>query len=269
MKNPYIDLHAHLNFKDFDEDRDLIISQMKEQNVVAVNVGTTFETSKQAIELAQQHPDTLWATIGTHPLHAQEDDSEKLESFFTTDFLVDHQGFIVGIGECGLDYFEREGVVLTESDLLTQEKVFRKQIELSIAYKRPLMLHVRESYSKTLEILREYFNSTEVEYRGNAHFFVGTIEEAQAFLDLGFSISFTGVITFVDSYRKLVEYVPLERMFAETDSPYVSPAPFRGKRNNPVHVIEVYKKIAEIKGVPLEHVVDTFAANAKKHWLKS
>lgn len=269
MSNPYIDLHAHLNFKDFDEDRDLIISQMKEHNVVAINVGTTVETSQQAIELAQQHPDTLWATIGTHPLHATEDDSEKLESFFATDFLVDHQSFIVGIGECGLDYFERGGERLTAEDLEVQEQVFRRQIDLSIKHNKPLMLHVRASYGKTLDILREKFNGQPLQYRGNAHFFAGTKEEAQAFLDLGFSISFTGVITFAEQYRELVEFVPLDRMFAETDSPYVAPTPHRGKRNNPLFVIEIYKKIAEIKNVPLEQVIDTFAENARKYWLKS
>ncbi len=263
MKNPYIDLHAHLNFSDFDIDRDLILKEMREKNVISINVGTTYKTSKEGMDLARAYPGQVFSIIGSHPLHAGE--YEDISQF--EELIADP--CVVGVGECGLDYFERGDDKFTEEDLSTQERVFRDQIQLSIKHKKPLMLHVRESYGKTLEILREYFSPTEVEYRGNAHFFVGTIEEAQAFLDLGFSISFTGVITFVDSYRKLVEYVPLERMFAETDSPYVSPAPFRGKRNNPVHVIEVYKKIAEIKGVPLEHVVDTFAANAKKHWLKS
>ena len=269
MNNPYIDLHAHLNFKDFDEDRDEIIAQMKEQNVVAINVGTTVETSEQAIQLAQQHPGSLWATVGTHPLHATEDDSEKLENFFTADFLVDHQSFIVGIGECGLDYFERGEEKLTEEDLVVQERVFRHQIDLSIKYNKPLMLHVRASYGKTLSILQEKFNNQPLQYRGNAHFFAGTKEEAQAFLDLGFSVSFTGVITFAEQYRELVDFVPLDRMFAETDSPYVAPTPHRGKRNNPLFVIEIYKKIAEIKNVPLEEVVNTFAENARKYWLKS
>jgi TatD DNase family protein len=105
------------------------------------------------------------------------------------------------------------------------------------------------------------------EYKGNVHFFAGTIEEAKAFLDLGFSISFTGVITFVDSYRELVNFVPIERMFAETDSPYVAPKPFRGQKNNSNNVIEIYKKIAEIKDIDINEVIDTLYNNAKRHWL--
>lgn len=268
--NPYIDLHCHINFKDFDEDREALLVEMKEKNVVAINIGTTVQTSREVIALAQEYPDQLKATIGTHPVHATEDDSSELEKFFTDDVLVDQQNHIVGIGECGLDYFERgEDGSVTDEDKKVQANVFRKQIELSIKYKKPLMLHVRESYKETLDILKEYFNPGEVEYRGNAHFFVGTTEEAQAFLDLGFSISFTGVITFVKAYEDLVRFVPLDRMFAETDSPYVAPTPYRGKRNSPLFVIEVYKKIAEIKQVPLQQVIDTFADNARKYWLKS
>lgn len=262
MKNPYIDLHAHINFEDFDMDRDQILDQMREQGVIAINVGTTGKTSAEGVELSKRYKGQVFPIVGSHPIHAEDH-----ESFSDFENLV-AQDVVIGIGECGLDYFEKDDFKLSEKDLEIQEKVFRHQIEMSIKYKKPLMLHVRSAYKKTLEILKEYFNPREVEYRGNAHFFVGTKEEAQAFLDLGFSISFTGVITFADQYRELVEYVPLERMFAETDSPYVAPVPYRGKRNTPLYVIEIYKKIAEIKRVPLEKVVDVFAENARKYWLK-
>lgn len=263
MNNPYIDLHAHLNFTDFDEDREVLLHEMKEKNVIAINIGTTVKTSREVIALAQEYPDQLKATIGTHPVHATEDDSDALEGLI-------QDSVVVGIGECGLDYFERgESGIVTDEDKKVQADVFRKQIELSIKHKKPLMLHVRESYTETLDILKEYFTPTKVEYRGNAHFFVGSIEEAQAFLELGFSISFTGVITFVKAYEDLVRFVPLERMFAETDSPYVAPAPYRGKRNSPLFVMEIYKKIAEIKQVPLQQVIDTFAENARRYWLKN
>ncbi len=278
--NPFVDLHAHMQFDDFDVDREEIIAEMKKQNVIAINVGTTFETSKKGIELAQKYPEVFRATIGTHPVHAVDGRADKgaltpvgCESYDTEfeDFFINEKtkNHVVGIGECGLDYFIREGdEPLTDLDLHVQEEVFQQQIDWSKKYRQPLMLHVRESYAKTLEILSKNFKDQPVEYRGNAHFFVGTVEEAKAFLELGFSISFTGVITFVPAYRELVEFVPLERMFAETDSPYVSPAPFRGKKNTPVRVIEIYKKIAEIKGLPLETVVDTLYGNAKKYWLK-
>lgn len=278
-KNPYIDLHCHLQFDDFSDDLETVIADMKANNVIAINVGTTYETSKKGVELAKRYPDILKATIGTHPVHAvqssqatevsaSEGGSDKLfEDFFVNEKTRDH---VVGIGECGLDFFRRSNdeASLTPDDIAVQEKIFQKQIDWSKKYKKPLMLHVRDSYSKTLEILSKNFNTDSLEYRGNAHFFVGTIEEAKAFLALGFSISFTGVITFVEAYQALVRFVPLDRMFAETDSPYVSPAPLRGKRNNPVNVIEIYKKIALIKGISLDTVIDTFYENAKKHWLK-
>ena len=130
------------------------------------------------------------------------------------------------------------------------------------------MLHVRDSYRETLDILKENFTGVMKEYKGNVHFFAGTIDEAQEFLDLGFSISFNGVITFVESYRDLVRFVPIERMFAETDSPYVAPMPFRGQINNPNNVREIYKKIAEIKEIDINEVIDILYNNAKKHWIK-
>ncbi|MEN9604365.1 MAG: hypothetical protein RJB39_50 [Candidatus Parcubacteria bacterium] len=261
--NPYIDLHAHINFKDFDEDREQLLTEMKEKNVVAINIGTTHKTSVEGIVLAEKYPGQIFPIIGSHPVHANEhEDNAKFEELAANPKVV-------GIGECGLDYFERGDIKLTEEDLAMQEKVFRTQIAFSIKYKKPLMLHVREAYSKTLEILKEYFKPGEVEYRGNAHFFVGSKEEAQAFLDLGFSISFTGVITFVKAYEELVQAVPLDRMFAETDSPYVAPTPYRGQRNSPLYVIEIYKKIAEIKQVPLQEVIDTLATNARRYWLKT
>ncbi len=268
--NPYIDLHAHMQFDDFDMDREVIIAEMREKNVKAINVGTTYETSKLGVELAAQYPDMFRATIGTHPVHATDGKKEEAKDELFEDFFIHEHSrdFVVGIGECGLDFFRRqEHVVLSADDIAVQEEIFQRQIDWSKKYKKPLMLHVRDSYSRTLEILSKNFNTNSGEYRGNVHFFVGTKEEAQAFLDLGFSVSFTGVITFVEAYRELVEFVPLERMFAETDSPYVSPVPFRGKKNTPVHVIEIYKKIAEIKAVPVETVIDIFYKNAEKYWL--
>lgn len=274
---PYVDLHAHLQFEDFDVDRDEILADMKKHNVIAINVSTTIQTSLDGIVLAEQHGEQVYATLGLHPVYAEEGDhSELLKNF--TDVLERHvdNPKVVGIGECGMDFFrvknsqsiQGSAVDVEKSEYPIQEKVFETQIQLAKQHDLPLMLHVRDSYQKTLTILSKNFNPSTIEYRGNAHFFVGSLEEAQAFLDLGFSISFTGVITFVPAYEELVRFVPLDRMFAETDSPYVSPKPHRGKRNTPIHVIEIYKKIAEIKQVPIEVVRETLYKNACKFWLK-
>jgi TatD DNase family protein len=280
-KNPFVDLHCHLQFTDFDIDRENIIADMKKNNVIAINVGVDEKSSREGIALAQKNPGLLWSTIGLHPLYPK--------GIYDMETLINDknlQSNICGIGECGLDYFrilENETEVVKnlsektsenfEQNLLQikdfQKEIFINQIKASIKYNYPLMLHVRDSYSETLEILYENFKGVMKEYKGNVHFFAGTLEEAKAFLDLGFSISFTGVITFVDSYRDLINFVPIERMFAETDSPYVSPKPFRGQKNNPNHVIEIYKKIAEIKGLNINEVIDIFYNNAKKYWLKT
>ncbi len=261
-KNPYVDLHSHLQFDDFNEDREIILEEMKKNNVIAINIGVDEKSSKGGIGLAKNNKNFLWATVGLHPLYPNEVyDMEPLLS-----------DTVCGIGECGLDYFRITNENVDEFDLDKikdfQKEIFVKQIRLSIKHNLPLMLHVRDSYQQTLEILQENFKGIVKEYKGNVHFFAGTIEEAKAFMDLGFSISFTGVITFVESYRDLIKFVPLDRMFAETDSPYVAPKPFRGQKNNPNHVREIYKKIAEIKEIDVNEVIDTLYANAKKHWLK-
>jgi len=197
-KNPFIDLHAHLQFDDFNEDREDIIKKMKENNVIAINVGVDEKSSRDAIELSKKYPNVLWSTIGLHPLYTGED-------YDLEDILKDKdlKNEVSGIGECGLDYFR----ILDESEPAKdldkikdfQKEIFINQIKMSIKYDIPLMLHVRDSYSETLEILYENFKGVVKEYKGNVHFFAGSIDEAKAFLDMGFSISFTGVITFVKS----------------------------------------------------------------------
>lgn len=271
VSSKYVDLHSHLQFEDFDADREEVLERMEKEGVITINVGTTMESSVAGLELAKKYPELCYATVGLHPVYADEAKEEDDLGKLIEDNIESKT--LVGIGECGMDFFRTKHVeeekFADDIDNKQQEKVFEDQIKLAVKHDLPLMLHVRDSYQKTLSILSKYFKAGEVKYRGNAHFFVGTIDEARAFLELGFSISFTGVITFVPAYEELVRFVPLDRMFAETDSPYVSPAPHRGRRNNPVHVIDIYKKIAEIKQIPLEVVKDTLYKNACTYWLKA
>lgn len=266
-KSPFVDLHCHLQFKDFDEDREVVLLEMKKNNVIAINVGVDEKSSSEGIALTKKYPGLLFSTIGLHPLYPEG--VYDIENYLKDETV---NKYIGGIGECGLDYFRITDENIDEPDLDKvkdfQKEIFIHQIKMSIKYDKPLMLHVRDSYTKTLEILKENFKGVMKEYKGNVHFFAGTIEEAKEFLDLGFSISFTGVVTFVKSYEDLIRFVPIEKMFAETDSPYVAPKPFRGQRNNPNHVREVYKKIADIKNMDINQVIDIFYENAKKHWLK-
>jgi TatD DNase family protein len=295
----HIDTHAHVNFPVFDADRTDVIARAQSEGVAMINVGTTLDASRDIVALAEQYESGVYAIIGMHPLHvkydknltdedqetiasidAPFDSSAEIPTHYSHDYtehfnevefekLISHPK-VVGIGECGIDIFRLSPELDNEVDraalLKLQETVFRKQIQLAVKYDKPIMIHARESYKKILEILDEEFITHGAKLRGNAHFFAGTVEEAQAFLDRGFTVSFTGVITFAKHYEELVRYVPLEKMLSETDCPFVAPAPHRGKRNEPVFVKEVVKKIAEIKGLDEELVRATLLENAKRQF---
>ncbi|MCR4334508.1 MAG: TatD family hydrolase [Patescibacteria group bacterium] len=245
MTSKYIDIHSHVNFKAFDEDRETVIGRALDNNIWMINVGTDLETSKKAIDIAGQYKKGIYATIGLHPTHTGE--------IFDIDTYLNiaKNNKVVAIGECGLDYKEgkQEG----------QKDIFIKHIELANEVSKPLMLHIREAYKDAIEILKRY-----AKVKGNVHFFAGTIEEAKQFLELGFTLSFTGVITFAKQYQELVEYIPLDMMMSETDCPFVTPIPYRGERNEPLYVQEVVKKIAEIKNMNIDLVKKQLVENAFK-----
>lgn len=263
----YVDAHAHLNLPDFENDIEMLAQKTKDDDVMVVNVGTGQETSEIAIELAQKY-DHMRAIVGLHPIYAAPSYTTDIGEVFDPEWYhaqtsQDLNNNIVAIGECGLDYFHGndEGKAL-------QETAFRKQIELAIETGLPLMLHIRPSdnsydaYHDVLAILKEYKKDAP-SLIGDVHFFAGTIEIAQEFLDMGFYISFTGVITFAKMYEELVRFVPMDRILSETDAPYVSPKPFRGTRNEPSHVREVVKKIAEIKELPVDEVAVQIMKNTQ------
>ncbi len=265
----YIDNHAHLNFRAFDADREETIARASAASVGIINVGTQKDTSELAVELAEKY-DNCFAIVGLHPVHTSKSFHDEKEigeggkEFTSRGEVFDYEYYkdlckhpkVVGIGECGLDYYRPE-----EDTKEIQRKAFEEQINLSLETKKPLMLHLRESYSDALEILKKYPG-----VKGNAHFFAGTLDEARGFLDLGITMSFTGVITFAKQYKELVEFIPLNMMLSETDCPYVAPIPYRGKRNEPLYVIEVIKKIAEIKNMPLEQVGEQLMENSRRAW---
>ncbi len=265
----YIDTHAHMNFHTYDEDRQQVIDRTRNDDVLVINVGTKKSTSELAVELANQYSH-LYAIVGLHPIHTADVFDEQggimeKSEVFDVDYyrdLILSSGGVVGIGECGLDYYRN-----TAETRQVQEIAFRRQIELALELDLPLMLHIRPSegsmdaYYDVLAILREYAGP---KLRGQTHFFAGTSEIAQEFLDLGFYISFTGVITFARMYEKLVKFVPSDRILSETDAPYVSPHPYRGQRNEPSHVREVLGKIARIKKIDEEEMSLQVMQNAKK-----
>lgn len=267
----YYDIHGHLNFNAYKNDRDEVIKRTLENSVWANSVGTKFETSKLAVELAEEN-EGLFAIIGLHPIHTSEsfhDDEEIGEEgagFKSKGEVFDREKYLplaryektLAIGECGLDYFHLE----KPDNIELQRKAFIDQINLANEVGKPLMLHLRSgsgrsAYKDAYEILKK-----EAKVIGDLHFFAGSVEEAKLFLDLGFYFSFTGAITFAKNYEEIIRFLPLNRIMAETDCPYVSPVPNRGKRNEPSGVIEVVKKIAEIKGLDVLEVREQILENS-------
>jgi TatD DNase family protein len=258
-----IDTHSHFNLHQFDEDRDESIARMESCGVGTICIGIDAQTSALAVTLAHAQ-ESIWACVGQHPT--------EWEKPFDTDFFERLVGErrVVAVGECGLDYYREKD----RGGVEQQKKLFQKQIELAHRINLPLMLHIRPSdvparqglaadaYKDVLDML-EWYKEKWPTMRGTAHFFVGTKEIAQRFLNLGFYISFSGVITFVKEYEDIVRFVPLDRILPETDAPFASPTPHRGKRNNPEYVLEVVRKIGEIKGFSFEKTQQLLRENVK------
>lgn len=260
----YIDVHSHIHDKAFDEDRSVVVRDMEESGFATITVGTDLIESKKAVTAAEMYPH-VWATVGMHPVDNRDEvfDREAYRELLT-------HPKVVALGECGLDYFhikEFEGNKDAEVD--RQHRLFIEQIELAVECDKPLMLHGRpdegmDAYEDMLHILQNAQQIHGKKVRGNAHFFVGNEEIARGFNELGFTVSFSGVITFASMYEGVVRSVPLDMMHAETDSPYATPVPFRGKRNTPLYVEHIYEKIAEVKGLEKEEVRTQLMKNAER-----
>lgn len=280
----YIDIHAHTNFKAFDEDRDAVVRRALESDTWVINVGTQFNTSKKAVEMTNEYKEGIYATIGLHPIHtgASFHDADELgakgKEFISRGEIFDKEkykelaklGKVVGIGECGLDYYHME------QDTIEKQKIaFITQIELANELDLPLMLHVRNNptdktrnaYFDVYELIKKYSKREGI--KGVSHFFAGSVEDMKRFIELGVYISFAGPITYkpkpeICDYITVIKETPLEMILADTDSPYVAPVPHRGKRNEPVYVSEIVRKIAEIKGLDEEETAKAIFSNAKR-----
>ncbi len=259
MEIKYFDSHSHLNFSQYDEDREEIINEMHKQGVATICVGTSEKTSRESVELASAH-EHIWATVGLHPTDEEDFDTKTYK-----EMLTDR---VVAIGECGLDYFREKN--RTDEDKERQKKIFIQQIEFALEQNLPLMIHCRPSagnmdaYEDALEILENYADKHGEKIRGNSHFFVGSSPVLDRFLKLGFTIAFPGVITFAREYDEVIKRVPLDKILCETDAPFASPVPYRGKRNNPMYVSEVVKEIAAVRGESEDLVNEALVSNIKR-----
>lgn len=260
----FFDIHAHVNDATFDEDRNAVLARMHEHNIFAIMVGTDYKSSQGAAMMASFVENGVYASIGVHPIDEQG-------ALFREPFFSDLAAYprVVAVGECGLDYSRLGDAVDISIEKTRQRKLFEAQVDFAIAHNLPLMLHVRDSdkaladaHRDILIILSEKKKSVGAKLRGNVHFFAQTIDIAREYFALDFMISFTGVITFSNEYDEVIRLAPLDRIMSETDCPYVAPIPYRGKRNEPIYVEEVVKKIAEIRNEDFEEVRATLVQNA-------
>jgi TatD DNase family protein len=253
-----IDAHCHLNFNKFEHDYDQIIKTAKAAGVKQIiNVGTQISSSKLAVELADKY-EGLYAIVGVHPHHADKTSSNWLSELKK---LTQHPK-VIAIGECGLDYYNYKSNGIVDPDV--QKEIFLKQLELSHKAKLPLQLHSRDEMARAeaLEMLISHKNLLQSP-PGMFHCMAGSKESLKSALELGFYIGFDGNITYsgippgepVD-LKELVKYTPLDRIIIETDSPYLTPVPHRGERNEPKYAIIIAEVIATIKGVSFEEVAE-------------
>ena len=251
----FFDSHSHVNDTRFDLDRAETLLRMKENSVWSVVVGTDKKMSEDAVVLAHKN-EGIFAAIGLHPTDSDEELFD--ENFYKK---LAKESKVVAIGECGLDY-SRVPEEKREEEEKRQTALFEKHLNLAVSSNLPLMIHCRDAHPDILEILHSKKHEFGEKLRGNIHFFSESPETAKKYFDLDFTISFTGVLTFARNYDETVRYAPLEKLLSETDAPYVAPAPYRGKRNEPIYVEEVVKAIAQIRNQDFETVREAMVQNA-------
>ena len=245
------DTHAHLNDERFDGDRDALIASFKDNGISYVcEIGFDIESSLKAKALSDKY-DFIYAAAGVHP-HDSKD--MKDTDFDILENLMSYPK-VVALGEIGLDYY------YDNSDRSIQRKRFAEQLDLAKKIQCPVIIHTRDAMADTIDILKSHGSG-----EGIIHCYSGSCESAKILLDMGYYISFAGPVTFknANSILDVIAYVPKDRMLIETDSPYLAPVPYRGKRNCPVYVAEVAKKIAQIKGMDYQEVAHITMQNAKQ-----
>ncbi|MBI3004201.1 MAG: TatD family hydrolase [Ignavibacteriales bacterium] len=253
----FIDSHAHLFYEDFGNELPDVLRRAADAGIEKIIVpGTTLETSKAAVELAEKHP-AVFACVGVHPHEsskASDKDLAEIES-------LSREQRVVGIGEIGLDYH------YDFSPRARQMDVFKAQIQIAIRRSLPIVVHTRESMVDALETVREMNGNWRSEgtepKRGVFHCFTGSAKEARELFDMGFFVSYPGIVTFKNSpVLQTLKSIGYARILLETDSPYLAPEPMRGKRNEPAHIVFTAKKIAEVLNVDLDELARVTSGNA-------
>lgn len=248
-----VDSHAHYDDEQFDADRDEVLKRIQQQGVVrVVNPASNLDSARKCIELSETY-DFLYCAVGIHPHDSKEFSEETLESIRE----MASNKKVVAIGEVGLDYhydFSPQNI---------QKECFAAQIQLALELKLPLIIHDREAHRDVLDIIKA---EKGYEAGGVFHCFSGSVELARTVLDLGFYIALGGAVTFKNAVKpvEVAKYVPADRLLVETDSPYMAPVPYRGKRNDSGYLHEIIQKIAEIRSSDFDVIANTTAQNANR-----
>lgn len=250
MENSFIDSHAHLDDDRFDEDRDELIKSLPKNNIeLVLNPGADLHTSKAAVNLADKYYN-IYAAVGCHPHDSKFMNDDTMNIFKE----LSKNKKVIGIGEIGLDYY------YDNSDREIQKKWFREQIRLAKELDLPYIVHDRDAHEDVFKIMKEeHYSGT----RGILHCYSSSVEMAKEFIKLGFYISLAGPVTFkkAKTPKLVAKEVPLDKLLIETDSPYLTPEPFRGKRNEPKYVKYVAEEIARIKEVSVDIIAEKTKEN--------
>lgn len=273
-----VDTHTHVQFRGFKGEADKVMNRALAEGITVINVGTQKDTSKEAVEMLALYSKNVYAVVGLHPLHTFSQYVDEEEShFLTREEIFDYEYYkvlaqndrVVGIGECGLDYYRLPADLENTEIKKRQLATFEAQIKLVLELNKVLCVHTRPSqgtqdaYRDLYEILR-VAKIENANLRFEVHCYTGDVEHALKFVELGGFIGVNGILTFDKTgvSAEVVKNIPLEKILLETDAPYLTPIPFRGKRNEPLYVKHVAEKVAEVKGVTLAKVAEITTQNA-------
>ncbi len=276
-----IDTHAHINFSAFKDDADEAIRRSLANDTWMILVGSEYKTSNRALKYANKYEKGVYATIGLHPIHLEDIEVKNNDENGNYEFSSRAEDFdydsyeqlakfekVVAIGEVGLDYYHLDPKKDIQAAKKKQQDVFAQQLLLARSLDLPVIIHCRQAHDDLVEILQEFrkkYNDIIPADRpwGVVHCFSGNEDLAWKYFNLGLLISFTGLITFSKQWDELIRKVPLSKIMIETDSPYMTPEPYRGQRNEPVLVQYVAQRIADIRSIKMEKVAEITTATAR------
>lgn len=264
MAFSFVDIHSHIHFEQYDADRAEVLKRLADAGGATIAIGTNRETCDQVLEVSIEH-ENVFACVGVYPvdIHEREDDVLYIEKLLADDAQqgdANVPGRIVAVGECGLDYAGNP----SDEHKQHQKRLFEAQIDMAVRYGKPVMIHCRDAYEDTLAIVEAKRAEYGERFHAHMHFFAGPLDILERLMAAGGTVSFTGVITFARQYDEVVKAVPVDWLMPETDSPYVTPAPHRGMRNEPLFVREVIAKLAEIRGVDEADLALAMRANVER-----